>query len=401
MRPLSALRRFFFNIECSARALVEIRDAVGDLSNSVRALQLQKDEPSSRRRAGPVLFDRSMRGDSDHGVPPPPSPNENRPENFKPLLDRVLAVAPAVVNLPGEGYMVDALGIVTDGRIHRIGPKALPAGPRQVPLPALVAEGDEHGEGYFELIDWMVAAEEAREQFVMISLGASYGGQLVGAYRALQLLNPLPAKLVAVEADPEGCEWTRRHFRDNGIDPDDHWIVQAAVSDSNTPVLFPIGAIASGAANCVSTNEPKAREIWIERIRRKGDPAAAFENLIRHGSTGLVHEVTDGFSGEVRFVSAVTLADLLANFERVDLLECDMQQSEIVALPPFLDRLRRKVKRLHIGTHGEDIHRSLHRLFAGTGWEVVFNYPPNLTHDTALGRFRTNDGILTVRNPDI
>lgn len=165
-------------------------------------------------------------------------------------------------------------------------------------------------------------------------------------------------------------------------------------------MLFPIGVFASGAANCVGTNEPKAREIWIERVKREGEPASAFENMVRSGSTGLIHDIGGGFSGEIKFVSAVTIADLLANFDHIDLLECDMQQSEIVALPPFLDLLRRKVKRLHIGTHGHDVHRSLHRLFAGTGWDVVFNYPPNSEHDTALGHVRTNDGILTVRNPD-
>lgn len=135
-------------------------------------------------------------------------------------------------------------------------------------------------------------------------------------------------------------------------------------------MLFPVGAVKSGGANCVSTNEPKARENWIELLRQAGDPVAALENLIRSGSTGLIHDIGYGFSGEVRFVSAITVADLLANFDCVDLLEADIQQSEIVALPPFLDHLRRKVKRLHIGTHGDDVHQSLYQLFAKAGWTL-------------------------------
>jgi hypothetical protein len=35
------------------------------------------------------------------------------------------------------------------------------------------------------------------------------------------------------------------------------------------------------------------------------------------------------------------------------------------------------------------------------GWEIVFSFEPNAKHDTALGSFEANDGILAVRNPDL
>lgn len=63
--------------------------------------------------------------------------------------------------------------------------------------------------------------------------------------------------------------------------------------------------------------------------------------------------------------------------------------------------LKSKVRRIHIGTHGRDVHAELHRLFAKDGWEIVFNYEPNAEHGSALGPFKTNDGILTVRNPSL
>jgi len=62
--------------------------------------------------------------------------------------------------------------------------------------------------------------------------------------------------------------------------------------------------------------------------------------------------------------------------------------------------LRKKVRRIHIGTHGKDVHWRLHDLFAENGWEIVFSFEPNARHDTVLGSFDTNDGVLTVRNPD-
>jgi hypothetical protein len=103
---------------------------------------------------------------------------------------------------------------------------------------------------------------------------------------------------------------------------------------------------------------------------------------------------------EVKFVSAVTLNDILGPFDTVDYLEADIQQSEILVFPPFIDLLKRKVRRIHIGTHGIDVHRSLHELFEKSGWEIVFSYEPSTQYPYALGSFVTKDGVLTVRNPN-
>ena len=66
---------------------------------------------------------------------------------------------------------------------------------------------------------------------------------------------------------------------------------------------------------------------------------------------------------EIKLMSCVTLKDLISPFDVVDYLESDIQQSEIVVFPPFIDLLRRKVRRILIGTHGIDVHHSLHELF--------------------------------------
>jgi hypothetical protein len=63
---------------------------------------------------------------------------------------------------------------------------------------------------------------------------------------------------------------------------------------------------------------------------------------------------------------------------------------------PFIDLLRRKVRRIHIETHGKEVHWALHDLFADSGWEIVFSFKPNTRHATALGTFETNNGVLTA-----
>ena len=61
-----------------------------------------------------------------------------------------------------------------------------------------------------------------------------------------------------------------------------------------------------------------------------------------------------------------------------------------------MDILRKKVRRVHIGTHGKGVHEVRATLFAEPGREIVFSYQPNSEHDSPLGRFTTNDGVLTV-----
>jgi FkbM family methyltransferase len=296
------------------------------------------------------------------------------------------------------GFLVDFLGILTDAAFREaFGIDSLRTGDTdmQTRLPVI-----EDGEGWFEAANWFEAAREASGRFVMITLGACYGAQAVGSYRALQLLNSMPCKLVAVEPEPDNYEWTRKHMRDNGIDPEDQWLIKAAISDKNDPVFFPVGSPGTGAQNCFSTNELAAREQYASEILRSGRVEDAVKNLLLHNTTGVKKDLVPGenFTAEIKVMSAVTLKDIISPFDRVDYLESDIQQSEILVFPPVMDLLRRKVRRIHIGTHGEDVHDALHKLFETDGWEIVFSYAPNREFQTSMGNFTTNDGVLTARN---
>jgi FkbM family methyltransferase len=269
-------------------------------------------------------------------------------------------------------------------------------------LPDLrISPAPANAEAWFEAVDWVIAAREARDRYTMITLGANYGAQAVGAYRALQTVNPLPYKLIAVEPVPDNYEWVRRHMQNNGIDPSRQWLVPLAISDSTAPLFFPVGGAGIGSNNCYSTNEMAARRNYAEGFIEAGQAAEALRNLLLHNTTGLTKDLVPGhdFKGEIKLVSTITLQELLGPFDFVDYLEADIQQSEILVFPPFIELLRKKVRRIHIGTHGGDVHDALHRLFADDGWEIVFNYPPNGRYDSAIAPFETNDGVLTVRNP--
>jgi hypothetical protein len=334
----------------------------------------------------------------------------NKPETF---LHLFACVRPWSGEVPG-GHVVDFLGTLTHVNLLLAGMttsefeayfgfSAASAGGRfiQTKLPQFA--GGKNGEGWFEAVDWLAAAHAAKGAFTMATLGSSYGAQAVGSWRALQALNPLPCKLIAVDPVPGNLELLERHFKVNGINAADHWIVPAALSDSTDPVLFPIGAPASGSQNCISTNHPKEREKYFNDIVQAGTTTQALRDILLHNTTKIMHTLVAGrdYEAEVKFVSAVSLKELLGPFDFVDYLEADIQQSEIVVFPKFMDLLRKKVRRIHIGTHGQEAHRLLHTLFAKNGWEIVFSYEPERLHQSRLGTFTTNDGILTVLNPDL
>jgi len=100
-------------------------------------------------------------------------------------------------------------------------------------------------------------------------------------------------------------------------------------------------------------------------------------------------------------VSSITLADVLSPFDFVDFLEADMQQSEIVVFPPCMELLKQRVRRVRIVTHGGDVHAELAGLLRRDGWSIVFDYAPNSEFDTPIGKFSTNDGVLSAVNNNL
>jgi len=356
---------------------------------------------------------------------------------FRDVFDGIVPYA----GVPPQGFYPDWLGAMTDVAFRAyqgLSRDGVGGTFVQTRLP-----GIEDGEGWFEAVNQVEAAREARGRFVMISLGACYGAQAVGSYLALKAVNPMPCKLVAVEPEPTNLEWTARHFRDNGIDPDEHWLIGAAIGDSNAPTLFPVGAPGSGAQNSMSTNQRDSREIYARALTASGRRAkAALRSLLLDHRTGLKRDLLSGaesdedanlraglilamrrmrgnlaelfskrpdtsaltgepgyFLGDIRLISTVTMQDVLGPFDRVDYLEADIQQSESIVFAPFMDTVSRKVRRIHVGTHGQTVHRNLSALFRCHGWDIVFDYEPNSVHQTPYGTFSLNDGVLSAVNP--
>ncbi len=69
----------------------------------------------------------------------------------------------------------------------------------------------------------------------MVDLGAGFGRWLVkGATAVRQCHGDLPIRLIGVEAEPTHFEWLKQHFNDNGLDPAQHELIEAAVDGAGT-----------------------------------------------------------------------------------------------------------------------------------------------------------------------
>ncbi len=256
----------------------------------------------------------------------------------------------------------------------------------------------EDGEPFFEFAAIHKAVLAARERFVMVELGGGYAARSVDAYRALQNLNPMPCQLVIVEAEPTHFAWAKRHLEANGIDPREHWLIKAAVSADSNPKLFMVG---SGIYYNGIVSPSDVAEV-AEEIVKLDNTEAALRNLMAAGRCGMEIPYNSAAGMDLfdyKFVSAIPLADILAPLPHVDLMDIDIQGAEDTAIHPAMDLLNSRVRRVHIGTHGADIHSGLWDLFFEHEWVCEFDYPPFNKNSTPWGDFETTDGILHLYNP--
>jgi FkbM family methyltransferase len=217
---------------------------------------------------------------------------------------------------------------------------------------------------YFEWIDTLEAVLDAKQRFTAIELGAGFGRWLVNAAAAARQQRPdLEVRLIGVEAEPTHFQWMKQHFRDNGLDPEQHQLLEAAIDGADRTCSFYVG---------------RPDEWWGQSI---ADPR---------------RPITDA---SVRQVETFSLKRLLSGLELVDLIDLDIEGAELVVLSSAIDELDRKVKRVHIGTHTREIERGLRALFWQHGWHKKTDAECDQTEPTEWGEIAFQNGVQTWINP--
>jgi FkbM family methyltransferase len=216
------------------------------------------------------------------------------------------------------------------------------------------------------IFDWLVLLEavaDAKDGFTMAAVGAGWGRWLVAGAFAARQLGTLPVRLIGVEAEPTHFRWMLEHFRDNGLDPGQHDLIEAAASGASGHAWFYVGDAASWYGQSIIQGEVATEQIADGEVVHNGYKA--------------------------RQVRTVDLRELLGKYSRVDYLHMDIQGAELDFLSSHPTVLHGRVKRVLVGTHSNDIEKGLRQLFASLRWRAQYDFPMG-------AQLRVNDAALTL-----
>lgn len=222
-------------------------------------------------------------------------------------------------------------------------------------------------EEYFEYIDIFESILAAEHEFTMIELGAGYGRWLVRAVAALRQISDMPYRLVAAEAEPQHFNWLIQHFKNNKIDPDKHLLINKAVSSHDGEVWFTVG-----------------------------DPVKHYGQAIVESGT---YFSPDFPTQRAQRVPCISLKTILNDYNLVDIIDLDVQGAEFEVLSSARDDICRKVKRIHIGTHGKIIEENLRKMFCDMGWIKNYDFSLDTDVETEFGPVHFYDGVQSWLNP--
>lgn len=261
-----------------------------------------------------------------------------------------------------KGYVTNFLGGMTDVNFVN-GIDGLSGVVEGYPIP-----GNFHGDT-LEWLGTLRSAFEARNQFVMLELGAGWAPWCVIAHLAARQRGITDIGVIAVEGDAGHIKYIRETFTANQIAPGAGKRIHGVVGVTDGEAFFATANDASrvhGGAAAFSESDKKA---------------GAFADFVAAQST-----LVEG----VDRLPCYSLATLMQEFNQVDLVHCDIQGAELEVLNNSIDHISAKVKRLVIGTHSFEIERNLLSLFPKNGWQLegmnvctmrVDNGNPALIHD--------------------
>ncbi len=241
-------------------------------------------------------------------------------------------------------------------------------------------------EEYFEWIDVLESVVNAGDSYTMLELGAGYGRWSMRAALAVQQLRQIPFQLIAVEAEPVHFEWLHAHFRANGVDPERHGLIQAAVSSITGTAAFYVG----------SPQGNDSPDLWYGQTLVKGAESFNVVEKQTHGG----FQVRRNKSGWKSItVPQISMSSLIRKLNCVDLIDLDVQGEELPAIESAIEDLDRNTKRMHIGTHGAEIEAGLRKVLSGHGWRCLADYGCGGSRETEYGPISFGDGVQSWVNP--
>jgi FkbM family methyltransferase len=264
-----------------------------------------------------------------------------------------------------SGFITDRLGVRTRVTSLWDGAQALSGKVTGLPIPA---------DWHCEAVEWvglLKAVRAARGQFVAMELGAGWGPWLVAGAKAASDAGITRLRLLGVEADPVHFGYLRQHFTDNGLDPEAHTLLNAAVGPEAGQARWP----------CVA--DP--RNDW--GLRPLDASGADYRG---HPTSGM------------RDVTILGFADLLAREALWDLVHIDVQGGETELCRSAMALLGERARHVVIGTHSRVIDGALMALFLASGWALENEKPARMQYRAGAPTpeaMTVADGVQVWRNP--
>lgn len=351
------------NLGALLAADAKVEDAIAMLQKALAGHSMDSDQ----RDAAVQILARCRASLAPQPQPQPPAQPQTQSEipvdqiyaGYKPeelsLIREHFCLSPA----PTEGFITDRLGVKTRGsslwdQVQYLVGTVIPP-----PIP-----NDFHAEA-IEWIGLLKSVRSARGKYVAMELGAGWGPWVVAGAFAARNAGIRNISLLAVEGDPGHFAFLRQHFIDNGWNPDQHILLQAAVGAQPGRARWP-----------------------------RVEPRNSYGTRLL---TGVEAQVANTLELQV-----LSITDLLRQQARWDLVHVDVQGSEVEICKAGIAALNERAHWLVIGTHSRLIEGLLISLLMSAGWvlenekPVIFGFQPNAPSVEALTRV---DGTQVWRNP--
>ncbi len=229
------------------------------------------------------------------------------------------------------------------------------------------------GNWHWEATEWLAIMRSvlsAEHRYRIMELGAGWGPAAVSGLVLARRRGVKDVQATAVEAEPHHYETVRQHFLDNGFDPADHTVINAAVGVHHGIARWPVNA----------------------------DNATSYGNRPLDGRGDYLGRRI----ARTRRVDVRSFRSLLKAERLWDLVHIDVQGAEFDICRSALTRMNRRVARVCIGVHSRKLDGDLFDLFWRAGWILEgesptrLNYYPGAKSQEAM---TSADGTQVWRNP--
>jgi FkbM family methyltransferase len=287
-----------------------------------------------------------------------------------------------------DGFMVDYLG----GKFREefVPPLAIPSTANNIPS---------FSEDYFGWIEILESVEAATDKYVMLEFGAGYGQWSIRAFRAARQRGIQDIEICGVEAEPLHAMWYRTSIEDNDIQSHQSVVFECLVSNEDGAAFFYIGnPQMETVREWYGQSKSKHHEEIIETIPITSNGPLPYSNHTEYHGKSL-YKFKTGY--EAIKVPVIRASKIISRYEKIDLLDMDIQGEEAQVIDEAIEELNSRVKRVHIGTHRPDIEKFIYSRMQEAGWTCKNNFGCRSAENTDFGIINFYDGVQTWINPKL